>query len=191
MKIKVIIFSFLILVTLPRLAYAQEVTSSAAGFIIDCSSMPAALTTSVPKARTTSGTDAAKSAAGLGDLASKESDAKIYNKIDVMEFDGSVDGSFNTPASWAAAVGYCNNHNYRGFTGCWRLPTYREMLLICTMLPKSIQFNNLTPFSEWYWTATDTSATTACVVNFSDPVSAQTDRPKTDKLKYRCVRDVK
>ncbi|MEG1671538.1 MAG: DUF1566 domain-containing protein, partial [Mucinivorans sp.] len=171
MKIKVIIFSFLILVTLPRLAYGQEVTTSAAGFIIDCSSMPAALTTSVPKARTTRGDDDRKSAAGLGDLASKESDAKIYNKIDVMEFNGSA-ADYYTPASWAAAVGYCNNHNYKGFSGCWRLPTYREMLLICAMLPKSIQFNNRTPFSEWYWTATDTSATTACVVNFSDPVSA-------------------
>lgn len=189
MKIKVIIFSFLILVTLPRLTYSQEVTSTTNySFIIDCSLMPAALTTSVPKARATSGADDRKSAAGLGDLASKESDAKIYNKIEVMKYDGSATGG-RDKVSWATAVNWCNAHNYDGTRDCWRLPTYREMLLICAMHPKVNSFS-MSFSSEWYWTATDTDATTACVVNFSEPVSAQTNRPKADKLKYRCVRDV-
>lgn len=80
--------------------------------------------------------------------------------------------------------------------GEWRMPTFREAMLIVALRSKLEAQPNFMAFStdDYYWTATESYLSGCFIVNFSDGKSATTSKSQSGNSypnKYlRCVKDL-
>ncbi|MCL3850844.1 DUF1566 domain-containing protein [Parabacteroides sp. GYB001] len=111
-------------------------------------------------------------------------DAKMSIKYQVMQADlGSI-------TDWASAWNQCKSYSGEGGdAGTWRLPTHRELQMICILHPLLIGKGNFTAFkANNYWDASEDTETYACLVRFTDGNVGS--NIKTILYYVRCVRDL-
>lgn len=167
--------------------YAQTVTKSEKGAMIDCSALKSDGFTKVHKARTTFGTNdnSIPIKENATDIASKVSNDKIYYKFEVH----GTPNSTSMAAGWRGAIDLCAGL-YGGLE--WRLPTQRELMLIYVLHPELKEVTDFEPFSDnFYWSATQISRDnkrswfvyfeTGATINFSKTSYGH---------RVRCVREI-
>ena len=166
--------------------YAQTVTKSVNGAIIDCSAFKSDGFTKVKKARTTNGNNDGSTPVKEDhtDIASKVSNEKIYYKLEVCGIDN---GSY-VITGWRGAVDLCANLTTDG--GNWRMPTQRELMLIWVLHPELKKIAGFTPLvASSFWSATQARSETSWSVYFSN--GGTVDKfTRTSHLSVRCVRDI-
>lgn len=170
--------------------YAQKVTVENGKMIIDASALK--LHTSIPKSRTTNATMNTLCTNDLTDIASMESDAKVYKKFEICKTHIGGAGSL-AAYNWIDAVKLCADLVDEG-TG-WRLPTRRELTLI-KILEKEIKqhtFNGFSNIAGNLWSASQTSNNGSIAsVGFSgsNDLGTLISNPKYRKLQVRCIREI-
>ena len=167
--------------------YAQTVTKSANGAIIDCSAFKSDGFTKVKKARTTYADDDdwhKPVKEDYTDIASRVSNEKIYYKLEVS----GTEHSSEERMKWKVAINVCARLTIDG--GNWRVPTKRELVLIWVLHPELKKIAGFTPFHDFpYWSATGSNSPllgwTVRFGNGSTSVAGWISR-----LRVRCVRDI-
>lgn len=160
------------------MSYAQTVTKSANGAIIDASAIPH---TKVKKARSTDGTNNTMGSNTAANIGSAVSNEKVYYKLEVHKSNNS------TSSNWLAAVNLCKGLSVDG--GGWRLPTQRELMLIWVLKPELEKIGDFAPFASFpYWSSTEFSYLSSCNVYFSNGETF--NYKKNDTCSVRCVRDL-
>lgn len=168
--------------------YAQTVTKSEKGAMIDCSALKSDGFTKVHKARTTFGTNnnSIPIKENATDIASKVSNDKIYYKFEVH----GTSNSTSMAAGWRGAIDLCAGL-YGGLE--WRLPTQRELMLIYVLHPELKEVTDFEPFlgGADYWSATQgSSGSYGWDMYFNDGhtsfINLKTDRSN----RVRCVREI-
>lgn len=111
--------------------------------------------------------------------------AKMSPRYQVMRADHTA-GS----ADWANAYKVCKQYSGEGgAAGQWRLPTYRELLVIFALHPQLLEKGNFTAFTASnYWSCTEDRATSVWAIIFSS--GDTTGDIKTRLCQVRCVRDL-
>lgn len=156
-------------------SYAQKVTRSANGAIIDASAIPH---TTVKKARSTDATNASLGSNTAANIGSKVSNEKVYVKFEVYKS--------NNIGMWLSMVNQCKNSTVDG--GGWRMPTYRELRLMCVLKPELEKIEGFVPFSNSYWSATEFNADGSYIVRFTNGHADIGDRYAN--YVTRCIRDL-
>lgn len=156
-------------------SYAQKVTRSANGAIIDASAIPH---TTVKKARSTDATDASLGSNTAANIGSKVSNEKVYVKFEVYKS--------NNSGRWLHMVNQCKNSTVDG--GGWRMPTYRELRLMWVLKPELEKIEGFVSFSDSYWSATEFNADRSYVVSFTSGHVTLGDRYAN--YVTRCIRDL-
>ena len=125
-------------------SYAQKVVVDGAGrVIVDASAIPH---TTVPKARRTDATASSAGTNTLGNLSSKVSDEKVFQKFEVRKYDSTHE------LSWSNALTYC--HDLLEDGGGWRLPTGRELSLMYLLRYELLRDANFI-LNNSHWSATE------------------------------------
>lgn len=158
-------------------SYAQKVTQSANGAIIDASAIPH---TTVKKARSTDATNASVGSNTAANIGSKVSNEKVYVKFEVYKSNNT------TSIMWLNMVNQCKNSTVDG--GGWRMPTYRELQLMWVLKPELEKIEGFVSFyNSSYWSATE-YLDKSYVVNFTNGQAVYGDRYA--HYKTRCIRDL-
>jgi len=159
-------------------SYAQKVTWSANGAIIDASAIPH---TKVKKARSTDGTNSTMGSNTVANIGSAISDEKVYYKLEVHNKDVRSD--------WLSAVNMCKYLSVDG--GGWRLPTLRELILMWVLKPELEKTGNFSFSASYYWCATEPSTypENSWYVNFSSGRTSSYYKVDNSS-RARCVRDL-
>lgn len=127
------------------MCYAQKVTKGPHGAIIDASAIPH---TKVKKARETNSTYEEIGTNTADNLSSTVSNEKVYYKFEVCAEDA------GKSTWWIASIDKCKNSTVDG--GGWRMPTYRELVLMWVLKPELEQIEGFVPFTQGiYWSATE------------------------------------
>ena len=110
--------------------------------------------------------------------------AKMSIKYQVMR------ANLGSTTDWTSAWNACKAYSGEGgAAGTWRLPTQRELQMIWILHPQLIGKGSFTAFdASYYWSSTETNATYAWNVNFSNGYVGTFS--KTDAYRVRCVRDL-
>lgn len=181
MKEKVILL-VLVGILFTTVSYAQKVTQSVNGAIIDASAIPH---TTVKKAISTDGTNNTMGSNTAANIGSSDSDAKVYVKFEVYKSDNS------TGSNWLAAVNLCKNLTVG--SGDWRLPTRRELMLMWVLKPELEKIGDFVSFSttlEPYWSATEYSPDDSWYVTFANGKTYHDKKTYSYYRGVRCVRDL-
>ena len=92
-------------------------------------------------------------------------------------------------SSWADAAGHCLMYSEAsGATTTWRLPTIRELQLICALRNDLNPDNRPSDFPYWSATESSSNSSEAWRMDFTGSDPYNTD-PKVDPKHVRCVRD--
>lgn len=160
------------------MSYAQTVTKSANGAIIDASVIPH---TKVKKAKSTDGTNNTLGLNWVNNIGSAVNNEKVYYKLEVYKSDD------NTSSNWLTAVNLCKDLPVDG--SGWRLPTQRELMLIWVLKPELENIGGFVSFSaNSYWSATEDYAKLSWVVDIS--TGFMRGENKANGYRARCVRDL-
>lgn len=165
--------------------YAQTVTKSEKGAMIDCSALKSDGFTKAHKARTTFGTNNNNTSIkeNATDIASRVSNDKIYYKFEVH----GTSNSTSMAAGWREAIDLCAGL-YGGLE--WRLPTQRELMLIYVLHPELKEVTDFEPFDAYYyWSATQSEAYTSWDVDFSSGYTSTRSKIYNGN-RVRCVREI-
>ena len=162
------------------MSYAQTVTKSANGAIIDASAIPH---TKVKKARGTDGTNSTMGSNTAANIGSAVSNERVYYKFEVYKADN------YTGKDWFSAVNLCKDLLVDG--GGWRLPTQREFMLMWVLKPELHKIGDFVPFSNlFYRSATEREGSAnSWLMNPYDGYTAP-NYGKTNRYLVRCVRDL-
>lgn len=163
------------------MCYAQKVAKGPNGAIIDASAIPH---TKVKKAR---GTDSVETNEGgingtntAGNLSSAVSNEKVYYKFEVYARD-------LESRRWFPAINLCKDLTVDG--GNWRMPTYRELVLMWVLKPELEQIEGFVPFrNEPYWSATESINWLCWIVDFQNGKVFLNSKDYNGET--RCVRDL-
>lgn len=169
---------------------APEVSIVEGNVFISSVGMPASVVTDTPKARTTTATNTTAAGVGLGDIASQESNARVYKRFEVSKTDNSAG------TTWREAVDLCSNLDQDG-TG-WRLPTQRELVLMYILRPGLDKQSGFSGFANaYYWSATQATyefnssiGTSSRCVFLGDGYFLSGMEKTNNALKVRCIRDI-
>lgn len=178
MKKRVILVVFVGILS-TTMSYAQKVTQSADGAIIDASGM--LNTTTTRKATGTDGTSYTSGSNTDGNIGSAVSNEKVYYKFEVYKSDNS------TGSDWLSAVNLCKDLTVDG--GGWRLPTQRELMLIWVLKPELAKITGFISFNAYsYWNSTERDGYQGWYVNFNNGYTIENQ--KYNSYRVRCVRDL-
>lgn len=160
-------------------SYAQKVTQSANGAIIDASAIPH---TTVKKARSTDGTNNTKGSNTAANIGSDVSDEKVYVKFEVYK-------SNNINYDWLTMLNSCKDLAVDG--GGWRTPTRRELLLMWVLKPELNKIEGFDSLENYYWCATEFGAGNIIYVNLANGYSNFSKKEGKDVYnRTRCIRDL-
>jgi hypothetical protein len=136
---------------------------------------------------------------GDSDETRGEINATVFQKLEVapkdMNREGVIGGTAPMDMNWVVAFNGCIESTYDG--GRWRLPTQRELMVMCIFKGAlDTAFSKLSPSgtgialsSAFYRSATEVNASVAWTVSFG---SGYTDNANLKETSYRvrCVREV-
>ncbi|MCD8268226.1 MAG: DUF1566 domain-containing protein [Parabacteroides sp.] len=124
----------------------------------------------------------------------------VYQKLEVLPYDMNINGEItgtnnatdqtnSMSMKWSVAFDGCKNLSYGG-NNDWRLPTQRELILMCIFKPALESFFN-EPFNSTaqYWSATEGSDDFAWAIRMSDGLLSSV-RTMNSGTRARCVREV-
>lgn len=180
MKTKMLVTTIMVAMLSSTAAFGQKIVVDGDMVIIDASAMTHVTD---KKARTTLATNITNAPVNdLTDIASKQSNDKVYKKFEISKTDNS------SAANWLTAVNTICDGTINGSTG-WRLPTQRELILIWILKPVLEQQNNFDEFfPNSYWSATSNGDKLGARINFGS--SFVDGELKTYSYRVRCVRDI-
>ncbi|MCY6333120.1 hypothetical protein OXV64_20520 [Bacteroides fragilis] len=164
--------------------YAQKVFVGYGGQVVIDASAIRHTTTNKPQ--TTRATNTTRGWNDASDIASVENNRWVFHLFEVSKTELKA-------TDWLTAVNGCVALQEKG--SGWRLPTYKELILMLVLYPELRQFGinwNITS-ATIYWSATEASDTESFALYFNNPRMAAL--PKIPSVNphlysYRCIREL-
>lgn len=176
---KRVILLVLIGILSTTVSYAQKVTQTSYGAIIDASAIPH---TKVKKARSTDGLNSTMGSNTVANIGSAISNEKVYYKLEVYYADFGM--------NWLSAVNLCRDLSVNG--GGWRLPTLRELILMWVLKPELEKIGAFSFGARTFWSATEFNNGNSWYVDFSSGGTNASYKTSGEAYgrRARCVRDL-
>jgi hypothetical protein len=162
---------------------AQKVYKDGTKVILDlteAAGMPAGAITNVSKAALYANANSGNNVALANNDQNGTINAKVFQKLEIAS------SNYGGTINWATAFNGCRSQGQG-----WRLPTQRELMLMWIFKDALESLSGVafvTADPPDYWSATETNAASARIVNLSTGNTAGV--AKTNSNRARCVREV-